>query len=439
MSNRDWELVDFAQGREAARVRRSSGWVFAVLLSLLLIVGCVLLWASLARIEELARATGRVVPSGQARVVESLEGGIVRDIRVREGDTVVAGEILVRLDDISSAARLGELRAQQVALRARALRLAAELVGSRTPDFSSAGIDPKSSLAVRESALFDSRTASHLGQSAVLSAQVQQRVQGIAELDDALDRVAENLTLLDEEIQIKTDSGIVPRAQILPVERERSAKRQERDALSGQREQARAALTEADARVTEAELQRRAEINIERSDTLNQLSVIEESIKSATDVVNRAALRAPVDGIVSTLNVYTIGAVIAPGEEVLRIVPADDALLIEARAKPEDVAFLRPGLSASVKLTSFDFTVYGALEGQVIRIGVDAEQDEATGEIYFPLVVKTQSNALEKGDLRLEIRPGMVASVDILTGERTVLDYLLKPFRKARFEAMRER
>ncbi|MCP4822747.1 MAG: HlyD family type I secretion periplasmic adaptor subunit [Shimia sp.] len=439
MSNRDWELVDFAQGREAASVRRSSGWAFAVLLSLLMIVGCVLLWASLARIEELARATGRVVPSGQARVVESLEGGIVRDIRVREGDTVVAGEILVRLDDISAAASLGELRAQQVALRARGLRLAAELVGARTPDFSSAGIDPDGSLAVRESALFDSRTASHIGQSAVLSAQVQQRVQGIAEFDAALDRVAENLTLLDEEIQIKTDSGIVPRAQILPVERERSAKRQERDALSGQREQARAALTEAEARVTEAELQRRAEINIERSDTLNQLSVIEESIKSATDVVNRAALRAPVDGIVSTLNVYTIGAVIAPGEEVLRIVPADDALLIEARAKPEDVAFLRPGLPASVKLTSFDFTVYGSLEGQVIRIGVDAEQDEATGETYFPLVVKTQSNALEKGDQRLEIRPGMVASVDILTGERTVLDYLLKPFRKARFEAMRER
>ncbi|MBO9444981.1 HlyD family type I secretion periplasmic adaptor subunit [Ruegeria sp. R14_0] len=439
MSNRDWELVDFAQGREAASVRRSSGWVFAVLLGLLLIVGCALLWASLARIEELARATGRVVPSGQARVVESLEGGIVREILVREGDAVTAEEILVRLDDTSSAASLGELRAQQLALRARALRLEAELAGAQTPDFSSAGIDPDSSLAVRESALFDSRTASYVGQSAVLDAQVQQRVQEIAELDAALDRVAENLALLDEEIQIKTDSGIVPRAQILPVERERSAKRQERDALNGQREQARAALTEAEARVTEAELQRRAEINIERSDTLNQLSVIEESIKSATDVVNRAALRAPVDGIVSTLNVYTIGAVIAPGEEVLRIVPADDTLLIEARAKPEDVAFIRPGLPASVKLTSFDFTVYGSLDGQVTRVGVDAEQDEATGEVYFPLVVETQSNALEKGDLRLEIRPGMVASVDILTGERTVLDYLLKPFRKARFEAMRER
>jgi len=439
MSSRDWELVDFAHGRDAARIRRSSGWIVAVLIGLLLIVGCALLWASLARIEELARAQGRVVPSGQARVVESLEGGIVREILVREGDAVSAGQILVRLDDTSSAASLGELRAQQAALRARALRLEAELEGAVPPDFSKVGIDPDSALAVRESALFDSRTASYLGQSAVLDAQVQQRVQEIAELDAALDRVAENIALLDEEIQIKTDSGIVPRAQILPVERERSARRQERDALIGRREQARAALTEAQARVTEVELQRRAEINIERSDTYNQLSVIEESIKSATDLVSRAALRAPVNGIVSSLNVYTIGAVIAPGEEVLRIVPADDRLLIEARAKPEDVAFMRPGLPASIKLTSFDFTVYGALEGEVTRVGADAEQDEATGEIYFPIIVETESTALEKGGQRLEIRPGMVASVDILTGERTVLDYLLKPFRKARFEAMRER
>ncbi|WP_170566334.1 HlyD family type I secretion periplasmic adaptor subunit [Ruegeria atlantica] len=439
MSNRDWELLDFARGSDAAGLRRSSGWVFPVLVGLLLVFGCALLWASLARIEELARATGRVVPSGQARVVESLEGGIVQEIAVREGDAVEFGQVLVRLDDTSSAASLGELHAQQRALRARALRLEAELAGAAQPDFTNAGINPDSSLAVRESALFDSRTASYLGQRAVLDAQVQQRVQEIAELSAALDRVAENIALLDEEIQIKSDSGIVPRAQILPVERERSARRQERDALTGQREQARAALTEANARVTEAELQRRAEVNIERSDTLNQLSVIDESIKSATDVVNRAALRAPVNGIVSSLNVHTIGAVIAPGEEVLRIVPADDSLLIEARAKPEDVAFLRPGLPASVKLTSFDFTVYGALDGEVTRVGVDAEQDEATGEIYFPIIVETQSNALEKNNQRLEIRPGMVASVDILTGERTVLDYILKPFRKARFEALRER
>lgn len=439
MSDRDWDMMEFAQGREASDLRRSSGWMFAVLLGLLLIVGCALVWASLARIEELARATGRVVPSGQARVVESLEGGIVRQILVREGDEVAAGQVLVRLDDTSSAASLGELRAQHSALRARALRLEAELAGATQPDFAQVGLDPDSALAVRESALFDSRTASYLGQSAVLTAQVQQREQEIAELSAALDRVGENLALLDEEIQIKTDSGIIPRAQILPVERERSARRQERDTLTGRREQARAALTEANARMTEDELQRRAEINIERSDTLNQLSVIEESLKSATDVVDRAALRAPVSGIVSTLNVYTIGAVIAPGEEVLRIVPADDALLVEARAKPEDVAFLRPGLTASVKLTSFDFTVYGALEGQVTRVGADAEQNEATGEVYFPIIVETESNALEKNGQRLEIRPGMVASVDILTGERTVLDYLLKPFRKARFEALRER
>ncbi|MEM7318266.1 MAG: HlyD family type I secretion periplasmic adaptor subunit, partial [Pseudomonadota bacterium] len=301
------------------------------------------------------------------------------------------------------------------------------------------GIDPNGALAVRESALFDSRTASYIGQRAVLEAQAKQRQQEIVELAAGLERLAENIALLDEEISIKIESEIVPRAQILPVERERAARRQERDALLSRREQARSAVAEADARLTEAELQRRAEINIERSDTLNQLSVIEESIKSATDVVSRAALRAPVDGVVSSLNVHTIGAVIAPGEEVLRIVPANDQLLVEARAKPEDVAFVRPGLPASVKLTSFDFTIYGALDGEVTRVGADAKQDEATGEVYFPIVVETKNNALIKDNQRLEIRPGMVASVDILTGERTVLDYILKPFRKARFEAMRER
>lgn len=439
MSSRDWDLIEFAEGRSASDLRRSSGWVFGILVVLLLLVGAALAWASFARIEEIARATGRVVPSGQARVVESLEGGIVRQIQVREGDTVEAGQVLIQLDDTGSGANLGELRAQQMALTARAIRLEAELAEAHQPDFTQAGIDPNSPLAVRESALFDSRAASYLGQSAVLEAQVQQRDQEITRLSAALDRLAENIALLDEEIQIKTDSGIVPRAQLLPIERERSGRRQERDSLLSQREQARTALTEANARMAEAALQRRAEINIERSDTLNQLSVIEQSIKSASDVVDRAALRAPVNGVVSTLNVYTLGAVIAPGEEVLRIVPADDTLLVEARAKPEDVAFLRPDLPASVKLTSFDFTIYGALDGHVLRVGADAEQDEATGEVYFPIIVKTESNALEKNGQRLEIRPGMVASVDILTGERTVLDYLLKPFRKAQFEALRER
>ena len=162
-------------------------------------------------------------------------------------------------------------------------------------------------------------------------------------------------------------------------------------------------------------------------------------MKRASDVLERTSLRAPVGGVVSALNVNTLGSVIAPGEEVARIVPADDTLEVEARVRPEDIAFIRLDLPASVKLTSFDFTIYGALEGRVVRIGADAERDEATGETYFPIIVQTDSDTLTRNGQSHEIRTGMIASVDILTGERTVLDYLLKPLRKTRLEALRER
>ncbi|SPJ31368.1 HlyD family type I secretion periplasmic adaptor subunit [Falsiruegeria mediterranea] len=439
MSGQDWKIREFAQGQDAARMGRSSRLLTLLLIIVIALVTAAVVWASQARIEEVARGQGRVVPSGKARVLESLEGGIVREILVREGDAVEAGQIIIRIDDTGSSASLGELNAQLDALSIRGLRLAAELAGADALSFDGTNIDPDSAQALREAAIFDSRTASYFGQRAVLEAQLNQRQREIEETEGNLTRVAEGIGLLQEEIELKTESGVVPRAQIIPIERELSARRQEQDALVSRREQARAALREAEARLEELKLQRRAEISIERSDTLNQISVIQESIKSASDVVSRAALRAPVTGIVSVLNVNTIGSVVAPGEELLQIVPQDDRLQVEARIRPEDVAFVYPGLPASVKLTSFDFTIYGALDGQVMRVGADAQQDEATGEIYFPIIVETESNLLVRGDESHEIRPGMVASLDIQTGERTVLDYLLKPFRKAQLEAMRER
>ena len=372
-------------------------------------------------------------------MVESLEGGIVREILIREGDEVVPGQVLLRIDDTGSSASLGELQAQMNALTARSLRLDAELAGAQDLSFAETEIGADSPLALREIAIFDTRIASYFGQRAILEAQFKQRQREIEETEVSLTRVAEGIALLEEELQLKNQSGVVPRAQILPIERELSSRRQDQDSLVSRRAQAQEALTEAEARLEELRLQRRAEISVERSDTLNQMSVIEESIRSASDIVSRADLRAPVRGTVSALNVNTIGSVIAPGEELVRIVPQDDRLQVDVRVRPEDIAFVYPGLPANVKLTSFDFTIYGSLDGVVTRVGADAEQDEATGEVYFPVVVETQSNVLERAGETFEIRPGMVASVDVLTGERTVLDYILKPFRKAQLEAMRER
>jgi adhesin transport system membrane fusion protein len=439
MSKRDWELVDFATGRDASQIGGNGRKLMPFLLLMVLIIGSGIAWANWAEIEEVARVDGRVVPSGRARGVESLEGGIVAKILVAEGDIVQAQQELIRIDDTGASAGFGELQAQQQALNARAYRLAVELGTDETLDFTATGASNETALALREIAVFDSRRASYISQRAVLLAQAIQRKQENTEARNSIARANEGLTLLDEEIALRETSGVVPRAQIIPIERERNAARQERDRLESQIALTEAALVEAEARLTELDLLRRAEINLQRSETLNQLSVIDESIKRASDVVARTTLRAPVPGIISALNVNTIGSVIAPGEEVLRIVPAEDGLEVEARLKPEDVAFVRLDLPAKVKLTAFDFTIYGALPGRVTRIGADVETDEATGQIYFPIIIQTDANELVRGDQAFEIRPGMIASVDILTGQRTVLDYLLKPFRKAKAEAMRER
>lgn len=435
MSGSEWNFELDAAAPSAGR-----GWFLTLFLILLVaFAAAAIAWASWAKVEVVARATGVVVPSGRARNVESLEGGIVREILISEGDTVEAGQVLIRIDDIGASASLGEITARRDALSARAVRLQAELIQKNAPDFSDLGLASDSPLALREMALFDSRKAADLSQRTILMSQVSQRSQEIDELTSSLARIDESLTLLDEEIKLRTDSGVVPRAQIIPIERERTVKRQERDGVLSRRAQAKTALGEAEARVEELNLNRRAEINAERSETLNELSIIDESLKRASDVLERTSLRAPVGGIISVLNVNTLRSVIAPGEEVARIVPAGDKLEVEARVRPEDIAFIRLDLPAKVKLTSFDFTIYGALDGSVVRIGADAERDETTGETYFPIIVRTQTNTLTRNNETNEIRTGMVASVDILTGERTVLDYLLKPLRKARLEALRER
>ena len=438
-AGKDWQLHEFASGPAAARLHRPSRVLTFALVLALALAGSGIAWAALARIEEVARAPGRVVPSGRARIVESLEGGIVREIHVAEGSRVSRGDVLIRIDDTASSSSLGELQAQRNALVARSIMLEAEANDADQIDFEGNGIQPASALALREQALLANRRAVYLSQRSMLQAQRDQALQEISKQQTAIDHNARTLALLSEEIDLKMASGVVPRTQMLPLERERAGLIQMRDDQGIALLQAEAALREIEARLEEAQLNRLSELSTERAEIHNKLEVLEETLRRASTAVERSNLRAPVDGIVTQLNVNTIDEVIKPDEEVLRIVPADDTLQIEARLRPEDVAFIRPELTARAKITSFDFTVYGSLEGTVQRIGADAMTDEATGEIYFPVVVRTDDSTLTDGRTHYEIKPGMVASVDILTGERTVLDYLLKPLRKASAEALRER
>jgi adhesin transport system membrane fusion protein len=434
----DWETREFAAGAAAARERRAASTLSLLLLLALALAGAAVGWASVATIEEVARATGRVIPSGDAQVIQSLEGGVVESIDVAEGDRVVAGDVLLRIDDTRADANRGELLARRRVLSLRAARLRAEAAGADAIDFPAALAAAMPEAATRERVLFEGRRESLARQIEILEESRLQKAQEVEELLAGADGIVRSIALLDEEIALQTRSGVVPRARIIPLERERNERTRELDAIRSDAQQTRGEERAARARIDEARLNFAAEAREALAEALGELSVLEETLRSAQDVVRRSALRAPVDGVVTALAVNTIGGVIRPGEEVLRILPSDAALQVEARVRPEDIAFVRPGLEASVKLTAYDFTIYGALDGVVARVAADAEVDERTDESFFPVIVET-TGALIHAGRALDVRPGMVAQVDVLTGERTVLDYLLKPFRKARYEALRER
>lgn len=433
---------DFVNNATAGRPRsRGRGpWLL-----LLLIAGGIsgfFAWAALHEIEEVTRGTGRVVPTRQLQVVQSLEGGIVSAIEVREGDIVREGDVLMRIDDTSAGAERGELREREAALLAEAARAGAEAMGSDSLSFPDGLAERAPGAVAAEREVFASRRAQLESELAVLRDKLAQRRSGLRELEATVVKLEAQIAPLGEEIGLTTglvESGAVPRIELLRLQ-SRMAE------LEGELAVSRARLPGLRAAIAEAESQIRAARTgyvltaRERLAKINgDLSVLREALRAATERVSRTSLRAPVNGTVNTVHVTTIGAVVQPGGPLIEIVPRDDQLLIEARIRPRDVAFIRPGDAASVKITAYDYLVYGALDGTVQRIGADTVED-SEGTEFFRVMVRTEQSALEAGDgATLPISPGMVAQVDILTGRKTVLDYLLRPLRRAQSEALRER
>lgn len=428
----------FANDVREALARRTNAGVWGLLLAVLLLLGAFLAWAYFAEIEEVTTGDGRVIPSSQLQVVESLEGGLVAEIFVKEGDVVDAGEPLVRIDDTDFAANLGELQKQRNALFIRARRLEAEAQGTRL-DLTGGIFDRLA--AAREVALFDARATALKQELSVIEQQLSQRRLEKVELETRLKSLRLSAELLNEELLSARNlsaAGAYPKMDLLRLEREAQGGTLEVELLNASIPRSEAAITEAAARLESAVLGFRARAHEDLTRTLNELTILDETIKSAQDKVRRTVLRAPVRGIINKFSVATIGAVVSPGESLSEIVPLDDSLLIEAQIRPQDVAFLFPGQPARVRVTAYDFTVYGDLPGVVERIGADTITDEE-GNTFYRVILRTERNWLGSESKRLPIIPGMVVSASILTGNKTVLDYLLKPIIKARSEALRER
>lgn len=399
-----------------------------------------LTWAALFEVEEVTRGTGRVIPSSQIQVVQSLEGGIVRGIQVSEGDTVAAGDVLMQIDATTFLAEEGELRERETALLAERARRQAEATLGETvvyaPEFAAA--NPLATAAEVE--VFVSLRAQLQTELSVLDKNLSQRRGELSELLAQQEMRSAMIVPLAEEQALIADlasRNAVPRVELLRLNSRLAELEGERAVGEATIERLEAAIEQAETEIEAARSayvlsarQRLARIQVE-------LAVIQEALKAAEDRVNRTQLRAPVNGTVNLLYVTTDGAVVQPGAPVAEIVPADDGLLIEADILPADVAFIAPGDRAAVKITAYDYLIYGALEGRVERIGADTITN-ADGQAFFRVIVATEKNFVGSEADPLAISPGMIAALDIQTGQKTVLDFLLTPIRRAQAEALRE-
>ena len=424
--------VDVALDRQGTR----SAWPVFILVAVGLIAG--LIWSHFAILDEVTHGEGRVIPSSQVQVVQPLEGGIVAAISVKEGQRVAVGEPLVRIDDVSFSSTLGELKQKRMALFARKLRFDAEASG-KEPLFGAAGLDP--TIINAEMLLYQARQASLWEELAVVEQQLAQRRMERIEVLTRLDEGKATSAFTQRELELGRNlkrSGAYPEMELLRLERQSRIEQRDITVLAATLPRTDAAIAEASAKIQATTLTFRARASESLGETNANLAVTDESLKAAEDRVRRTVLRSPVNGIINKLSITTIGAVVRPGESIAEIVPIGDNLLVEARVRPQDVAFIHPGQSASVKVTAYNYTVYGDMAGVVDRIGADTIPDEK-GNPYFRVILRTNSNYLGSDKDALPIIPGMVVTADIRTGRKSVLEYILRPIQVARHEALRER
>lgn len=412
------------------RAKKLLYWIAIVLVALII-------WASFAKVDEVTRGEGRVIPSRQLQVIQSLDGGIVSAILVKEGDTVIAGTPLVRIDVTRAESSLRENQSQYLSLLAKQSRLEALATGSAfNPPPEVKKNDPD--LYNQEYALYQSSKEELSSMVSISRDQMEQREKELVEVQFKKDLAEKTYESSAKELAANKPllaSGAVSEIDILKLEREANKARGEIDQARAQISRIQASISEARRKITEVDQTFTSKVRTELADTSAKVSTLTESSVGLSDRVKQALLKSPVNGKVNRIFFNTVGGVIQAGKEVMEIVPTDDALVIETKIEIRDIAFLRPQQPAVIKLTAYDYTIYGTLDGVLESISADSTVNDK-GNAYYLVRVRTLKSSLGKG---LPIIPGMVAQVDILTGKKTILSYLLKPVLKAKATAFTER
>ena len=421
-----------------ARHRPRSGvWLArAVGLLVLLLAG----WAVLAELDEVAVASGQVVPLGDVKTIQHLEGGIIDELFVQEGDRVTADQPLLRLALGVTASNPEELRVRLDGLQLKKARLQAEADGV-DPRFPAEAAGRRPDVVEAERRAFKARKSEFESAIAVLNAQERQSAEEAREFAAARDARRQQQALAEEALRTLEDLAKDNLVAPLEVNQKRSDLAQligEIQSLSAAIGRANASRREASERKQEAERVYRREAQAELADVEVDIASIRQRLTTADDQQRRTLVRAPIDGVVGEMRVRTIGGVVGPGQPVMEIVPTGGRLVVEARLRPSDRGFVDVGQPATVKISTYDFVRFGGLDGSVVRIAPDATVDE-TGQPFFKVVVETGKSWLGEREGELPISAGMQASVDIHTGSRSVADFLLRPVLRLRQEAFRER
>ena len=400
-----------------------------------------ILWAHFAIIDEVTKGEGKAIPSSRIQKIQNLEGGIVAQIYVHEGQIVDAGAPLVRLDDTRFASNVGETEADRVAMELRVERLSAE-VENRPLNITEAARKATPNQASNEESLYLSRRQQLSDEIGGLQQQLLQRQQELREFGAKQDQYRNSLSLLRQEIGMSeplVQQGAVSPVEVLRLKRSEVETRGMLDGTTLAIPRAQAAINEVQRKIDETRGKFRSEALTQLNEARTNLSKAQATSKGLEDRVSRTMVTSPVRGIVKQMLVNTVGGVIQPGSDIAEVVPLDDTLLVEAKIRPQDIAFLHPGQEAMIKFTAYDYTIYGGLKGKLEQIGADTVMDEEKKNTFYVIKLRTDRSHLGTDDKPLLIIPGMVASVDIITGKKSILSYLLKPIIKSRAEAMHER
>lgn len=395
----------------------------------------IFLWAAIAHVDEITRGMGKVIPSTKVQVVQAAEPAVISEILVRQGQFVKQGQLLVRLDDSQSSSALGQIKAETDRLAARAARLEKE--GTGTGGGCSAG-----TACSDEERLAEVRRATTQSKQSALAAAVEQRRRDMAEAQATGAALENSLRLSQQQVNLLSPlaaKGIVPQTELLTAQRELVDVQGRLSAARQQAARAAAAIREAEAQLSEAQFDFRQQALTERSEITTKIAVNEESMRGASARQQRNELRAPVTGLVNDVQVSTIGGFVNAGQKLMQVVPSGDKLLVEAKIAPKDIAFLKIGDRANVKVTAYDFSIYGGLSGKVRNISADSIYDEAEHQAYYLVTVETDRSFIEKNGQKLPIMPGMICDVEIITGSKSLLAYLLKPILRGFGQAFTER